>query len=95
MVAYMCDHSEEILLVADSLDEADVDKLSLLWRILCGKCQDLPRLHVIIWLTPLRENAVAVQALPPQSTIGGRWLHRREDRAVRRRILHSKPPKGS
>ena len=52
VVAYMCDHSEEILLVADSLDEADVDKRSLLWRILCGKCQDLPKLHVIICSRP-------------------------------------------
>ena len=52
VVAYMCDHSEEVLLVADSLDEADVDKRSLLWRVLCGKCQDLPKLHVIICSRP-------------------------------------------
>ena len=52
VVAYMCDHSEEVLLVADSLDEAHVDTDSLLWRILCGKCQDLPKLHVIICSRP-------------------------------------------
>ena len=56
VVAYMCDHSEEILLVADSLDEADIDKRSLLWRILCGKCQDLPRLHVIICSRPCEKT---------------------------------------
>ena len=56
VVAYMCDHSEEILLVADSLDEADVDKRSLLWQILCGKCQDLPRIHVIICSRPCEKT---------------------------------------
>ena len=56
VVAYMCDHSEEILLVADSLDEADVDTRSLLWRILCGKCQDLPKLHVIICSRPCEKT---------------------------------------
>ena len=56
VVAYMCDHSEEILLVADSLDEADVDKRSLLWWILCGKCQDLPKLHVIICSRPCEKT---------------------------------------
>ena len=56
VVAYMCDHSEEILLVADSLDEADVDTRSLLWRILCGKCEDLPKLHVIICSRPCEKT---------------------------------------
>ena len=56
VVAYMCDHSEEVLLVADSLDEADVDKRSLLWRVLCGKCQDLPKLHVIICSRPCEKT---------------------------------------
>ena len=56
VVSYMCDHSEEILLVADSLDEADVDMRSLLWRILCGKCQDLPKLHVIICSRPCEKT---------------------------------------
>ena len=56
VVSYMCDHSEEVLLVADSLDEADVDKRSLLWRILCGKCQDLPKLHVIICSRPCEKT---------------------------------------
>ena len=53
VVAYMCDHSEEILLVADSLDEAAIDKHSLLWRDFCAaSAQDLPRLHVIICSRP-------------------------------------------
>ena len=42
--------------MADSLDEADVDKRSLLWRILCGKCQDLPKLHVIICSRPCEKT---------------------------------------
>ena len=46
-------------------------------------------------LTSLWEDAVAVQALPLQSAIGGRWLHRREDFAVRRCVLCSESPKGS
>ena len=52
----MCDHCEEILLVADSLDEAAIDKRSLLWRILCGKCEDLPKLHVIICSRPCEKT---------------------------------------
>ena len=46
-------------------------------------------------LTPLRENAVAVQALPLQPAIGGHRLHRRKDRAVRHSVLRSESPKGS
>ena len=56
VVAYMCDHSEEVLLVADSLDEAHVETNSLLWRILCGKCQDLPKIHVIICSRPCEKT---------------------------------------
>ena len=52
MVRYMKSHSEEVLLVADSMDEARVDKRSLLWQILTGKCDDLPRLKVIICSRP-------------------------------------------
>ena len=52
VVRYMKSHSEEVLLVADSLDEARVDKRSLLWQVLTGKCEDLPRLKVIICSRP-------------------------------------------
>ena len=52
VVRYMKSHSEEVLLVADSMDEARVDKRSLLWQILTGKCEDLPRLKVIICSRP-------------------------------------------
>ena len=57
VVSYICDHSDEVLLVADSLDEAAVDKRSLLWRVLCGQCLDVPKLHVIICSRPC-ENAL-------------------------------------
>ena len=52
VVRYMKSHSEEVLLVADSLDEARVDERSLLWQVLTGKCEDLPRLKVIICSRP-------------------------------------------
>ena len=52
VVGYICEHSEEVLLVADSLDEAVVDESSLLWRILSGTCQELPKLGVIICSRP-------------------------------------------
>ena len=56
VVRYICDHSNEVLLVADSLDEAEVNTRSLLWRILCGKCQDVPKLHVIICSRPCEKT---------------------------------------
>ena len=52
VVRYIKSHSEEVLLVADSMDEARVDKRSLLWQVLIGKCEDLPRLKVIICSRP-------------------------------------------
>ena len=58
VVGYICDHSEEVLMVADSLDEADVAPYmnSLLWQVLCGNCQDLPRLRVIICSRPCEKT---------------------------------------
>ena len=52
VVRYIKSHSEEVLLVADSMDEARVDKRSLLWQVLIGKCADLPRLKVIVCSRP-------------------------------------------
>ena len=52
VVRYIKSHSDEVLLVADSMDEARIDKCSLLWQVLTGKCEDLPRLKVIICSRP-------------------------------------------
>ena len=52
VVRYIKSHSDEVLLVADSMDEAKIDKGSLLWQVLTGKCEDLPRLKVIICSRP-------------------------------------------
>ena len=38
VVRYICSHAENVLLVADSLDEAKVNADSLLWRVLTGNC---------------------------------------------------------
>ena len=52
MVRYVKSHSQQVLLVADALDEASVVEDSLLWEILMGKCEDLPRLKLIILSRP-------------------------------------------
>ena len=51
-VKYIKSHSEQVLLVADALDEATVYEESLLWEILTGKCEDLPRLKLIVCSRP-------------------------------------------
>ena len=48
VVGFICDRSEYVLLVADSMDEANVKIPSLLWGVLSGSCEDLPRLNVVI-----------------------------------------------
>ena len=52
VVRFIKSHSEQVLLVADALDEATVDEDSLLWEILTGKCEDLSRLKLIILSRP-------------------------------------------
>ena len=52
VMRYIKSNSQQILLVADALDEATVDEDSLLWEILTGKCEDLPRLKLIILSRP-------------------------------------------
>ena len=52
VVRYIKSHSQQVLLVADALDEATVVEDSLLWEILTGKCEDLPRLKLIILSRP-------------------------------------------
>ena len=48
--AFITDHSEQVALVCDGLDEGSVDKNSFLWRILCGEC--LPGLRLIVTAPP-------------------------------------------
>ena len=52
VMRYIKSHSKHVLLVADALDEATVEEDSLLWEILTGKCEDLPRLKLIILSQP-------------------------------------------
>ena len=52
VVKYINSHSEQVLLVADSLDKARVVEDSLLWKILTGECRDLPRLKLIVCSRP-------------------------------------------
>ena len=52
VVRYIKSNSQQVLLVADALDEATVDEDSLLWEVLTGKCEDLPRLKVIVLSRP-------------------------------------------
>ena len=52
MVRFIKSRSQQVLLVADALDEATVDEDSLLWEIVTGKCKDLPRLKLIILSRP-------------------------------------------
>ena len=56
VVKFICRHSEEVLLVADSMDEASVDVDSFLWRVLTGKCDDLPNLSIIICSRPCEKT---------------------------------------
>ena len=57
VVEFICDRSEDILLVADSMDEADVKIPSLLWDVLSGSCEDLPRLNVVICSRPCERTS--------------------------------------
>ena len=52
VVRYIRSHSDEVLLVADSMDEANVKTDSLLWRVLTGKCKAVEGLKVIICCRP-------------------------------------------
>ena len=52
VVRYICSHADEVLLVADSMDEANVKTDSLLWRVLTGKCKAVEGLKVVICCRP-------------------------------------------
>ena len=52
VVRYICSHAEEVLLVADAMDEANVKTDSLLWRVLTGNCKAVEGLKVIICCRP-------------------------------------------
>ena len=52
VVRYIRSHADEVLLVADSMDEANVKTDCLLWRVLTGKCKAVEGLKVIICCRP-------------------------------------------
>ena len=47
---FITDHSGQVALMCDGLDEGRVDKDSFLWRVLCGEC--LPGLRLIVTSRP-------------------------------------------
>ena len=57
VVRYICSHASEILLVADSMDEADVKVNSFLWRVLTGNCKAVEGLKVIICSRPCEKTS--------------------------------------
>ena len=54
---YICSHAKEVLLVADSMDEADVKTDSFLWRVLTGNCKAVEGLKVIICSRPCAKTS--------------------------------------
>ena len=57
VVRYICSHASEVLLVADSMDEADVKVDSFLWRVLTGNCKAVEGLKVIICSRPCEKTS--------------------------------------
>ena len=57
VVRYICSHATEVLLVADSMDEADVKVDSFLWRVLTGNCKAVEGLKVIICSRPCEKTS--------------------------------------
>ena len=57
VVRYICSHATEVLLVADSMDEADVKVDSFLWRVLAGNCKAVEGLKVIICSRPCEKTS--------------------------------------
>ena len=57
MVRYIRSHAEEVLLIADAMDEANVKTDSLLWRVLKGDCKAVEGLKVIICSRPCKRMA--------------------------------------
>ena len=64
VVRYIRSHAEEVLLVADSLDEANVKTNSLLWRVLKGDCKAVEGLKVIICSRPCEKTAWLAKNCP-------------------------------
>ena len=54
---YICSHAKEVLLVADSMDEAVVKTDSFLWRVLTGNCKAVEGLKVIICSRPCAKTS--------------------------------------
>ena len=57
VVRYICSHAEEVLLVADSMDETEVKTDSYLWSVLTGNCKAVEGLKVIICSRPCEKTS--------------------------------------
>ena len=64
VVRYIRSHAEEVLLIADAMDEADVKTESLLWRVLKGDCKAVEGLKVIICSRPCERTAWLAKNCP-------------------------------
>ena len=64
VVRYIRSHAEEVLLVADAMDEADVKTDCLLWRVLKGECKAVEGLKVIICSRPCERTAWLAKNCP-------------------------------
>ena len=61
---YIRSHAEEVLLIADAMDEADVKTDCLLWRVLMGNCKAVEGLKVIICSRPCERMAWLAKNCP-------------------------------
>ena len=64
VVRFIRSHAEEVLLVADSMDEATVKTGSLLWRVLTGTCKAVEGLKIIICSRPCEMTAWLTKNCP-------------------------------
>ena len=64
VVRYIRSHAEEVLLVADAMDEADVKTDCLLWRVLKGECKAVEGLKVITCSRPCERMAWLAKNCP-------------------------------
>ena len=57
VVRYIRSHATEVLLIADSMDEAELKTDSFLWRVLTGNCEAVEGLKVIICSRPCEKTS--------------------------------------
>ena len=57
VIRYIRSHADQVLLVADAMDEAELKVDSLLWRVLTGKCKAVEGLKIIICSRPCEKTS--------------------------------------